>query len=68
MLPRTYLFSSNRSQAVRLCKAVAFAEGVRDVGIVSDGRRKIVIPAEAAWDDFFDVPGIELGLREQPMA
>ena len=66
MLARTSLFFSNRSQAVRLPKAVAFAEEVREVVIVLDGPRRIIAPAGAAWDDFFDAPGIDLGAREQP--
>jgi antitoxin VapB len=66
MLARTSLFLSNRSQAVRLPKAVAFADEVREVIIVPDGPRRIIAPAEAAWDDFFDAPGVDLGTREQP--
>ncbi|WP_298283301.1 type II toxin-antitoxin system VapB family antitoxin [Acidocella sp.] len=66
MLTRTSLFLSNRSQAVRLPKAVAFAEGVHEVVIVPDGPRRIIAPADAAWDDFFDAPGVELGDRAQP--
>ena len=66
MLMRTLLFLSNRSQAVRLPKAVAFADGVREVVIVPDGPRRIIAPAEAAWDDFFDAPATNLGAREQP--
>ena len=63
---RTSLFLSNRSQAVRLPKPVAFAEGVREVVIVPDGPRRIIAPAEVAWDDFFDAPGTDIGEREQP--
>lgn len=66
MITRTCLFRSNRTQAVRLPKAVAFGAGVHDVVIVPDGPRRIIIPAEAAWDDFFDAPGIDLRPREQP--
>ena len=66
MLARTSLFLSNRSQAVRLPKAVAFAEEVREVVIVPDGPRRIIAPADAAWDDFFDAPGVDLGARQQP--
>ncbi len=66
VLARTSLFLSNRSQAVRLPKAVAFAEAVRDVVIVPDGPRRIIAPADAAWDDFFDAPGIDIGDRQQP--
>ncbi len=67
MLTRTSLFLSNRSQAVRLPKAVAFSEDVHEVVIVPDGPRRIIAPAEAAWDDFFDAPGVDLGVRMQPM-
>ncbi len=68
MLTRTSLFLSNRSQAVRLPKAVAFSEGIHEVVIVPDGPRRIIAPAESAWDDFFDAPGVDLGERVQPMA
>jgi antitoxin VapB len=63
---RTKLFQSNRSQAVRLPKDVAFPEGVTEVAVVCEGVRRIIAPADAAWDDFFDAPGIDLGPREQP--
>ena len=66
MLTRTSLFLSNRSQAIGLPKPIAFAETVREVVIVTDGPRRIIAPADAAWDDFFDAPGTELGDREQP--
>ena len=63
---RTTLFLSNRSQAVRLPKAVAFADTVREVVIVADGVRRVIMPANAEWDDFFDAPGVDLGERDQP--
>lgn len=37
MLTRTTLFLSNRSQAVRLPKAVAFDASLKDVVIIPDG-------------------------------
>lgn len=67
MISRTTLFISNRSQAVRLGKGVAFLDNVREVVIVTDGKRRIIAPAEASWDDFFDDPAIDLGVRHQPM-
>jgi antitoxin VapB len=67
-MTRTKLFRSNRSQAVRLPKEVAFPEGVTDVTILRDGNRRVITPADAVWDDFFDAPGIELPPREQPSA
>jgi antitoxin VapB len=67
-MTRTTLFQSNRSQAVRLPKAVAFPEGVHEVRILIEGKRRIIVPANAVWDDFFDGQGIELPNRNQPMA
>ncbi len=66
MSVRTSLFLSNRSQAVRLPKAVAFGAEVRDIVITCDGPRRILAPADAAWDDFFDAPGQDLPPRAQP--
>ena len=68
MPARTTLFLSNRSQAVRLPRAVAFAEGVREVVIMRDGARRIIAPADAAWDDFFEAAGVDLADRQEPEA
>lgn len=65
MMTRTTLFQSNRTQAVRLSKEVAFPEGVREVAVLRDGPRRVIVPANATWDDFFEAPGIELPEREQ---
>lgn len=63
----TKLFRSNRTQAVRLPRDVAFPDGVRDVRVVKEGRRRIVVPADQLWDDFFDQPGLgDFPAREQP--
>lgn len=67
-MSRTTLFKSNRSQAVRLSKDVAFPDNVRAVTILKDGRRRVIVPSGSVWDDFFDAPGIELGDRVQPPA
>lgn len=65
-MTRTNLFQSNRSQAVRLPKDVAFPEGVREVTILREGGRRIIVPSDSVWDDFFDAPGVDLGERDQP--
>ncbi len=39
-MTRTTLFLTNRSQAVRLPKDVAFPPGVREVSILRDGARR----------------------------
>jgi antitoxin VapB len=67
-MARTTVFQSNRSQAVRLPKDVAFPAGTREVTVLREGKRRVITPADAAWDDFFDAPGVELGDRAQPPA
>jgi antitoxin VapB len=65
---RTTVFQSNRSQAVRLPKDVAFPDDVKQVTVLRDGKRRVIVPAGSVWDEFFDAPGIDLGQREQPRA
>ena len=45
---RTTLFHSNRSQAVRLPKDVAFPSDVREVTILRDGPRRVIVPADGS--------------------
>lgn len=63
------IFQSNRSQAVRLPKAVALPNDVRRVDVVAIGRTRILTPAGEAWDAWFDEPGVSadfMAEREQP--
>jgi antitoxin VapB len=48
------LFTSHRSQAVRLPKAVAFPGDVRQVDILTIGHARLIVPAGRRWDDLFD--------------
>jgi antitoxin VapB len=66
MSTRTTLFQSNRSQAVRLPKDVSFPPNVREVVILREGSRRVIVPADSVWDDFFDSPGIAFPDRDQP--
>jgi len=66
---RTRVFKSNRSQAVRLPKAIAFPESVKDVEITAIGNRRVITPAGQSWDEWFDAPGVSsdfMTVREQP--
>lgn len=47
------LFKSNRSQAVRLPKAVAFPPDVREVEILVVGDTRVIVPVGKRWDDLF---------------
>lgn len=47
------VFISNRSQAVRLPKAVAFPEDVHKVDVLKIGLTRIIVPQGSRWDDLF---------------
>lgn len=55
---QTKLFKSNKSQAVRLPKAIAFPESVVKVEIIKLGTKRIIVPAGKSWDDWFDATGV----------
>lgn len=66
---KTKMFKSNKTQAVRLPKAVAFDESVTEVEIVVVGNSRIISPAGDSWDQWFDGPGVSIDFmddREQP--
>ncbi|HEY7901159.1 MAG TPA: type II toxin-antitoxin system VapB family antitoxin [Caulobacteraceae bacterium] len=67
-MTRTTVFRSNRSQAVRLPKDVAFPPSVKQVTVLRDGARRVIVPSDVSWNDFFDAPGIDIGERDQPPA
>ena len=66
------IFKTNRTQAVRLPKAVAFPDDVREVDIIKLGQTRLIVPIGLRWDDFFrDGPFVSEDFmqdREQPAA
>ncbi|HLD66504.1 MAG TPA: type II toxin-antitoxin system VapB family antitoxin [Pseudomonas sp.] len=63
------VFKSNRSQAVRLPKAVALPDDVTRVDVVAIGRTRIITPAGESWDSWFDGESVSADFmidREQP--
>lgn len=63
------LFVSNKSQAVRLPKPVAFPASVDRVEVIEVGRSRLLTPANACWDTFFEGPRVSedfMNQRGQP--
>jgi antitoxin VapB len=52
-MTRSTVFTSNRSQAVRLPKAVAFPADVHQVEIIKIGHSRVISPVGKRWDDLF---------------
>jgi antitoxin VapB len=68
-MEKTTVFKSNRSQALRLPKAVAFPDDVQQVEVVAIGRVRIITPAGESWDQWFDGPSVSADFmadRAQP--
>jgi antitoxin VapB len=66
---KTKIFKSNRSQAVRLPKEVAFPESVKDVEITAIGNMRMISPVSQSWDEWFNGPGVSSDFmteRKQP--
>jgi len=49
----TSLFKTNKTQAVRLPKDVAFPDSVSDVEIIKVGNSRVISPVGHRWDAFF---------------
>jgi antitoxin VapB len=49
----TKIFKSNKTQAVRLPKDVAFPEGVHEVEIIKVGNSRVISPVGHRWDSYF---------------
>lgn len=65
----TTVFLSNRSQAVRLPKAVALPDDVKRVEVIAVGRTRIITPAGEGWDRWFDGEDVSADFmtsRDQP--
>jgi antitoxin VapB len=66
------VFITNRTQAVRLPKAVAFPDDVRQVEIQKIGSARLIVPTGKRWEDFFlsgpHVSDDFMAEREQPAA
>lgn len=54
MVVKSKVFKSNRSQAVRIPKAVAFPEDVKEVEITRVGNSLTITPVGKRWEDYFE--------------
>ena len=63
------LFTSNKSQAVRIPKSLAFNSSIKEVVITRHENGLLITPRENVWDDFFNqppCPDFMADGREQP--
>ncbi len=68
-MERASIFKSNKSQAVRLPKAVAYPDSIKQVDIIAVGRARLIVPAGESWGSWFDGDGVTedfMAVRDQP--
>lgn len=53
-MAKSTVFTTNKSQAVRLPKPVALPENVKEVEITKVGHSRLISPVGRSWDAFFD--------------
>lgn len=66
-LPRATVFRTNRSQAIRIPKAVAFPDDVKELVAIREGRGLLLVPPDDVWTSFFNRPGIDIEEPEDPI-
>ena len=68
-MEQSTVFKSNKSQAVRLPKAVALPDSIKKVDIIKLGSARLITPAGEGWDSWFDACGVSddfMDSRDQP--
>lgn len=63
------VFQNNKSQAIRLPKAVALPDDVKRVNIIAIGRTRLIVPVGESWDSWFDGEAVTADFmqdRDQP--
>ncbi|HFD0318179.1 type II toxin-antitoxin system VapB family antitoxin [Serratia marcescens] len=64
----TTIFISNRSQVIRLPKALELPGNIKRVDIIAVGQMRIITPAGTSWDTWFEEQHVSedfMTLREQ---
>ncbi len=54
IMEQSTVFMSNKSQAIRLPKAVALPATVKKVAIACIGNARLIAPADQVWDSWFE--------------
>ena len=69
-MSRSTVFKNNKTQAIRVPKALAFPDDVKEVDIRREGEGLVVIPIrKRGWAEFFALPRIDedfMNDRQQP--
>ncbi len=70
-MEKASVFKSNKSQAIRLPKAVALPDDIKRVDVIAVGKTRIITPEGTSWNEWFasetaTVSDDFMSEREQP--
>ncbi len=67
-MTQSTVFKTNRTQAVRIPKALAFPEHVKKVNVVKQGENLLIVPVAVAgsWVEFFNGPRLDEDFGRPP--
>ena len=57
-MTQSTVFKTNKTQAVRLPKALAFPDHVKKVNITQQGKGLLIEPIQSSWEEFMSSAGI----------
>lgn len=66
IMTQSTVFKTNKTQAVRLPKALAFPDSVKKVNIIPHGEGLLILPVKNTWEEFFSSPGIGDDFKRLP--
>ncbi len=58
-MTQSTVFKNNKTQAVRLPKALAFPDHVKKVNIVAQGGSLVITPITTSWEEFMKGPRLD---------
>ena len=65
-MTQSTVFKTNKTQAVRLPKALAFPDSVKKVNITQQGDSLVITPIKTSWEEFMNSPGIGDDFERSP--
>ncbi len=65
-MTQSTVFKNNKTQAVRLPKALAFPDHVKKVNIIAQGDSLIITPIRTTWVEFMTGPRLDDDFERLP--
>ena len=66
LMTQSTVFKNNKTQAVRVPKALAFPDHVKKVNITQQGESLVITPIKASWEEFMMGPRLDADFERLP--